>query len=115
MAPIDRYRECANICERTDYGSKQSVRQHNAAADEMHAIAEDAHRRGPSAIGELLPLLDEPPADTWLAFQLLKLGGPSSSYASRCVSIIERAGRGSGPQALGARIWLEDWRREQKA
>lgn len=109
VSRIDRYRACAATCAATEYGSKGSVRQHNAAADRMRAIVAEAYAAGPSAVEELIPLLVEPPADQWLAFQLLELGKPEASVAERCLSIIRRIAVGSDADALGAEFWLRDW------
>lgn len=105
----DRYRKCASICVSVDYASRHSVRKHNRAADEMRGLVGEAYRAGPEAVAELVPLLDEPPAGEWLAFQLLDLGTPPPDVAKLCVAIVRRKAAGSGPDAMGAAMWLRDW------
>jgi hypothetical protein len=72
----DRYRACAAVCTTVDYSSRASVRRYNRASDQMRSIVVEAFQAGPGAVAELLPLLDAPPADEWIAFQLLDLGLP---------------------------------------
>ena len=102
---IDRYRNCAATCAATTYGSGASIRQHNAAANEMRKIAAE-----PGAAEELLPLLDEPESAQWLAFQLLELCQPTAVVRERCLAIIRELAAGSGADALGAQYWLRDFK-----
>jgi len=104
----DRYRECAAICASVDYASQRSVRQYNGASVEMRVLVGEACRAGPDAVAELVPLLDEPPADEWLAFQLLDLGTPPPDVVELCLAIVRRKAAGSGPDAMGAAMWLRD-------
>ncbi len=106
---IDHYRTYAATCVATDYASKHSVSQHNAAADQMRAMVAEVYAAGPQVLAELLPLLDEPPSDQWLAFQLLELGEPEPAVVERCLSIIRRLAAGPGADAMGASMWLRDW------
>jgi hypothetical protein len=101
---IDRYRECVATCAATAYGSGASVRRHNAAATRMREIVVEL-----GAADELLPLLDEPEAAQWLAFQLLELCEPSSVVRERCLALIRGLAAGSGADALGAQYWLRDF------
>jgi hypothetical protein len=105
----DRYRAFAAICARVDYASRRSVREHNQASEQMRALVGEAYQAGPAAVAELIPLLDEPTADEWLAFQLLDLGQPPVATVERCLAIIRRKAAGSGPEAMGAEMWLRDW------
>jgi hypothetical protein len=105
----DRYRACAAICATVDYASRSSVRRHNLASDQMRALVGEAYQVGPGALAELLPLLGEPPADEWLAFQLLDLGHPPPAISERCLALVRRKAAGSGPDAMGAEMWLRDW------
>ncbi len=107
---IDQYRAFAATCSATDYASKPSVRQHNTAANRMRAMVAELYAAGPQALAELLPLLEEPPSNQWLAFQLLELGKPDAVVAARCLSIIRLLASGQGSaDAMGAGMWLRDW------
>lgn len=81
------------------------MREHNAAAKEMRDIVME-----PGAAEELLPLLDEPQSDRWLAFQLLELCQPTPLVREKCLTIIRDMAAGSGPEALGAQWWLRDFK-----
>ena len=105
---IEQYRACAAVCCVTEYASKRGVRQHNAAAKQMRAMVSEAYATGPSALAEFFPLLDESPADQWLAFQLLELAKPEAAVKQRCLSIIKRLAAGPGIDAMGAGIRKND-------
>lgn len=100
----ERYRKCVATCAATTYGSGAAVRRHNDAATEMREIMVE-----PGAAEELVPLLDEPEAARWLAFQLLELSEPSPAIRDRCLAIIRELAAGSSPEALGAQCWLRDF------
>lgn len=109
----DRYQAYASVCATVDYASRASVRQHNSASDQMRAIVAEAYQVGPVALTELLPLLNAPPADEWLAFQLLDLGLPPLAIVEQCLAIVRRKAAGAGPDAMGAFMWLQEWEARQ--
>jgi hypothetical protein len=80
--------------------------------DQMREKVAEAFRT--QTVAELLPLLDEPPVNQWLAFQLLDLGKPEKPVVERCLAIIEGLAAGSGPTALGSQIWLREWSTKAK-
>jgi hypothetical protein len=102
---LDRYRTHAATCLATDYGSPVSVRLRNRAADAMRRLAGE-----PGAVAELLPLLEEPAAARWLAFQLVEMGGLSDDVHRRCLAVARTLAEGAGAEALGARMWLREQR-----
>jgi len=110
---IERYRTDSAICAATDQSSRAAVRRHNAAADRLRALVADAYVAGPEKVAELIPLLDEPPSDRWLAFQLLELGEPPPDCTERCIRVIQQIATGQDAGAMGARIWLKDRSAEQ--
>ena len=102
---VDRFRKFAAVYATTAYRSGASVRRHNAAAQKMRQIVME-----PGAAEELVPLLDEPDAAQWLAFELLELSQPSDSVREKCLAIIQSLAAGSGANALGGRYWLRDFK-----
>ena len=106
---VDHYRACAASCAAVDYASRRSVLQHNRASEEMRKVVAEAYCVGPGAVAELLPLLDEPSTEEWLAFQLLDLGVPPPAVAARCLAIVRRKAAGTGADAMGAGMWLREW------
>ncbi len=75
----------------------------------MRQIVAQAYSLGEGAVAELVPLIDEPPCDRWIAFQLLELGKPGHDTVNRCLALIRGLASGSGPEAMGASIWLRGW------
>ena len=104
-----KYLAHAQTCARTDYGSHISMLRHNRAAQAMRKIVTSAYKSGADGIEGLLPLLDRPPADSWLAFQLLDLGSPPLTVLEQCLAIIQRRAAQPGPEGIGAAIWLREW------
>jgi hypothetical protein len=102
---VERYRAYTATCLATDYDSPASVRRHNRAADEMRRLVGE-----PGAVAELLPLLDEPTAARWLAFQLVESGGLSDDVIQRCLAVVRALAAGGDAEAMGARMWLRERR-----
>jgi hypothetical protein len=104
---VERYRACATICAATDYTSKRSVTEHNAAARQLDRIVEEAASVG--ALSELFCLLDEPESAKWLAHQLLEQSHVPETLEQRCLQIIQELTKGAGANAYGEQIWLREY------
>ncbi len=114
VSRLDRYRACAATCTAIDLVSAASVRHYNRASDQMRTLVAEAYQAGPEAVAQLLPLLDESPANRWLAYQLLDLGRPPPTAVDRCLSIIRGVAMGEEPaDATGAAMWLREWQARQ--
>jgi hypothetical protein len=93
------------ICQSTDYNQGTSILRHNAAVETMRELVSEPH-----AVQDLFPLLNEPQCAGWLAFQLLELTDLAPNVAEHCLAIISALAKGNDGDALGARMWLDEWR-----
>ena len=101
QAIAELYRECVEICSATDFGSRGSVKRHNAAVDRMRRLVAD-HENLP----ELLSLLSDPQCARWLAFQLVELTNPPPETKALCLDTIRLLASGNDAVAIGAHMWL---------
>lgn len=104
-----KYLVHATTCAATEYGNRLSLYRHNRAADAMRKMVARAYKSGTTSLERLYPLLSLPPADSWLAFQLLDLGNPPPRIRDRCLEIIRRRAAEPGPEGMGAAMWLTQW------
>jgi hypothetical protein len=96
---LERYRQCVARCAA---GSQAN----NAAVKEMRRLLAE-----PGVVEELLPLLDEPSAAHWLAFQVLEFCPVTPAVREKCLAIIRRLAAGRSVDALGAKHWLQEFER----
>lgn len=106
----EEYRKCAEICRDTDFGSKQSVRNHNKAVNYMYKIVERVTLAGSEAIAELINLLDDEISSKWIAHHLIEKTKLDPANRIKCFKIIEKIANGDGPDAFGEQMWLEEWK-----
>lgn len=111
---IDEYRKCSDICALTDYGDKKSVRIHNKTVSQMYEIVKIASAKGPSEIEKLAGLLDEKKSTKWIAYQLLEVAELQSKIENKCLKIIESYAKGDDAEAMGASLWLEEWKKKKR-
>ena len=111
---VEEYRKCAEICLGTDYGDELAVKKHNKAVDNMYSIVENIASQGSTAIDRLSVLLDEENLNTWIAFQLLDRIKVTPEIEKKCLSIIQNQASGEGPNALGTKYWLKEWKRKKR-
>jgi len=109
------YRKLAQVWEAIDYSDNASVHKCNKAADRMRKIVCEAESQGPDAIRRLLPLLDEPPANKWLAHHLVELASIDLDTEDRCFKIVKGLAaslerEGGGADAIGENYWLKEWK-----
>lgn len=112
MTILEQYQKCAEICSKTDYRNKASVRANNRAIEKMYKIVVEAIEQGPSAINELASLLDDSLSAPWIAHQLLEKTTVSPEIERKCLSVIRNSvmEEGSRPgQQMGEEMWLKRW------
>ncbi len=107
---IEEYKKFSEICENTDYSNKQSVKKHNKAVNGMYKIIEKVAQKGQSSVDKISQLLDDKISRKWVAFQLLEKVQVTSDIELKCLSIIEDIASGDGAEAMGSRIWLDEWK-----
>ena len=112
--PLDRYRRLAEIHAAMDYGDHNSVRKGNSAARAMGKVAAKMLSGGRPSVDRFSILLDDSHSHValWAAHHLLELAQLDDPTKQRAVGIIEHASRGNDANALGERIWLQQWRKK---
>ena len=112
QALIDEYRAQAAIHSAIDYGQKASIRAGNRAAARMRSIAQKLTTLGNQAVAAFGRLLEshEPGVAIWAAHHLLEHMAPKPSLAESALNLIQRRAWGAGPDALGERVWLSEWK-----
>ena len=108
--PLNTYRSAAEIHSSIDYVDKRSVEAGNQAADTMRALAERELEKG-----ELLSLFEEDhPAALWAAHHVLEFKEPRREEEKRAIIIIEQQIEKGGAQAMGLRMWLDEYKNNKK-
>lgn len=90
-----------------DTHSVQSIRQRNAIARELHALAAEAMAT-PSGLMAFLDLLDDDHAAGWVAIAALDNGILTPPQRAHCLATIKRLADINGVAGLKARAWLFD-------
>lgn len=93
---------------RTNYSSARSVREHNAAAEELRNIIFQIGATSDTALDEVLTLLADANLRAWIAFTILELDQIPSEQRERCIAVIRELAEGKGHDALAAQWWLRD-------
>lgn len=79
----------------------------------MYEIVKIATAKGPSEIERLAVLLDEKNSARWIAYQLLEVAELQSKIQKKCLRIIESYAKGDDAEAMGASLWLEEWKKKK--
>lgn len=104
------YKQHATLHASTGYGDPSAVRAGNTAAEAMVAVARQLAAMSPPAVISFASLLDcEGATADWVAHHLLEHFEPNDAVTSRALAVIERAASSGGANALGSRMWLDDW------
>ncbi len=80
----------------------------------MYKLITSAAQQGADSISAFFPLLDEPTSAKWLAHQLLEKTQVDTQVEEKCLKIIEALAKGDGPDALGEKWWLRDYKAKKK-
>ena len=108
--PISKYRSLAEIHSSIDYGDKGSVKAGNQAADKLRFLAEKELKKS-----ELLQLLEvDHPASNWAAHHVLEFKEITKKEEKNAIAIIERQIEKGGAQAMGERMWLDEYKSNKK-
>lgn len=68
----------------------------------------------PPALTDFSSLLDADDATAaWAAHHVLEHFAPNNDTKRRALAIIEREAAGDGVNAMGNRMWLEEWRKHK--
>jgi len=102
-----RFVELAQAQAAVDYGSSSSVRLANSAADELRAMALAA-LSSPQETEQLLALLNQPLAASWVAYAALEHGALTEFQRARCMATVQALARSDNLASIGARAWLAE-------
>jgi hypothetical protein len=109
---LAQYHQHATVHASIDYGDDSSVRAGNAAADAMVNVAKRLAAMSPPAVEPFSSLLDADDSTAqWAAHHLLEHFTPDDEISRSALAVIERAASGDGVNAMGNRMWLDDWRK----
>jgi len=112
---LDHYKRHAMFHASIDFGDRASVRAGNSAADDMAAVAKRLAALSPPASVPFAALLDADHATAlWAAHHLLEHFEPDHAIERHALAVIERAASGDDANAMGNRMWLEDWRKRER-
>lgn len=110
--PVLVYQQLADACARTDYSDRSAVKRHNRSIKQMQAIAQTIGRDGSAEERTaFIALLEEAQEQIrlWAAVHLLEYISVEKTAEERALQLIRRAAQGSTAEALGYRVWLEQW------
>jgi hypothetical protein len=117
LETISEYRAQAVAQSAPPRGSDSWVNWVNRAADRLREIAIEEAVEDPTGSSFAILLHDEiANVRLWAAHHFLELFNKRSlQETTAALNIIEVAARGDSAAALGERMWLEEWRRNQDA
>ncbi len=115
---VAEYRKLAEICEGVDYSDRVVVEMCHRASDRMREIVAEAEQNG--TLNGLLPLLDEAPANRWLAHHLVEMGSIDAATLDRCFEIanelaVNFESRRMDAESMGEFYWIREWRAKRAA
>src|SRR5687767_14058551 len=114
---IEKYKKQVSICSRIDYSDMRTVKANNRAVKEMYSIIELLKTNFSSQqIRQFAELLDTSENNTnlWVAPQLLEHVSLDTDIENKALQIITTASKGDSAEALGFKIWLQNWKRTPK-
>ena len=110
--PLDEYVALARRHDEPNDGSKAWVRRVNQAADRLEEIARSFLSGSADDVLQFASLLDsqEERAKLWSAHHLLELAASlEPPLVAKALAVIEHNAESDSIEALGERMWLEDW------
>jgi hypothetical protein len=115
MNLIHEYIELTKTCASTDYGDKKSVSLHNKSVDRMYEIAEKiGYEQTNETIDDFAKLLDvtDNKTNVWAALHILERIPVDKTVEERALKIIKQQTTGDSVDAMGLKIWLDNYKRK---
>jgi hypothetical protein len=115
MNLIQEYIELTKTCASTDYGDKKSVKLHNKSVDKMYEIAEKiGYEQTTETIEDFAKLLDktENKTNVWAAVHILERIPTDKTIDEKALKIIKQQADGDSAEAMGFKIWLDNYKRK---
>lgn len=112
MNLIQEYIELTKICASTDYGDKKSLRLHNKSVDRMYEIAEKiGYEQTTETIDDFVKLLDvtDYKTNVWAAVHILERIPADKRIEEKALKIIRKQTDGNSAEAMGFKIWLNNY------
>ncbi|MBV6880114.1 hypothetical protein NG800_008060 [Epilithonimonas ginsengisoli] len=116
MNLIQEYIELTKNCALTDYGDKKSVQLHNKSVDKMYQISEKiGYEQTPETIDDFANLLEinENKINVWAAVHILECVPVDNTIEEKALKIIKQQAAGDSSEAMGFKIWLDNYKRKQ--
>jgi len=115
MNLIQEYLELTKVCASTDYADKKSVRLHNKSVDRMYEIAEKiGYEQTTETIDDFTKLLEinENKTNVWAAVHIMERIPVDKKIEERALNIIKYQADGDSAEAMGFKIWLDDYKKK---
>ena len=109
---IEKYKQLTEICMKTDYANKNSVKEHNQSVNKMYEIVNNLLEKfGGSGLVEFekLLLVEENKTNVWASFLILEILNPNKEIEKEALKIIRKISEGNSAEALGCKYWLKNW------
>ena len=112
---IEEYIDLAIFHSSSDPENPKNVPGINKAAKRLIAIAEQVSKQ--HGTDEFAVLLDhkEHGVRNWAAFNLIERMSPSRETVKKALTNIELLSKSEHIDAMGARLWLKNWRKKKTA
>lgn len=79
----------------------------------MYAIVRMVAAKEPEELEKFTSLLNEDAPARWLAHQLIELAEMPPDIEDKCFGIIESYAKGDSADAVGERMWLDEWEKKK--
>ncbi len=103
---IEVFLKFSQVHASTEYGNPSSVKAGNKAADSMRSIVTRLIEAGRTE--ELLELLDNEVAGSWVAFTVAEFPHITKEQKGRCLRLIQSIAAGDNVDSMGAEMWLKE-------
>ena len=114
---IEKYKHLTEVCARTNYAEKNSVKKHNQSVKMMYEIVNSLlEKYGENGVVEFekLLLVKENKTNVWASVHLLEKLNPEKEAEKEALKIIREISKGKDTDALGFQYWLKNWEAKQK-
>ena len=105
-ADIEKIVGFSKVHASIDYENPSSVEMGNSTADSISSIAIRLVETG--RVDELLTLLDNDVAGSWIAFIVAESPLASEEQRGRCIELIQSLALEDNVISIGAEMWLEE-------
>jgi len=115
MNLIEEYILLTKTCAKTDYSDSKSVKANNKSVNRMYEIAEKiGYEQTNDSINDFIKLLDiyENKTNIWAATHLLERIPIDERIEKKALEIIENAAKGATSEAMGFRMWLNEYNKK---